>query len=118
MKRMLLIALPLIVLASVSMAAVAPGITISGVIPSTTTYGGPAYTAHLAPSASISYSGGSLSVMYITNYTPLDGSAEQLVADTTGTRLTSSSSYDGSKVRLTIAGIDSVANYQRVLQSV
>jgi hypothetical protein len=102
---------------SFSFGDIAPAISISGVISSTYTYGGSSYTAHLAPDASISYGPGTMTIMFITNWTPPDGANEVLTVDTSGTNLTASSSYDGTKVRLTVQGYDTVSNYQQVLRS-
>ena len=52
----------------------------------------------------------------VTLTNPLDGVAEVLAADTTGTSI--SASYDSGTGILLLSGSDSVANYQQVLRSV
>ena len=58
----------------------------------------------------------SLSSLTVTITNPLDGAAEGLSADTTGTLI--ASSYDSATGVLTLAGSDTVANYQQVLRTI
>jgi hypothetical protein len=121
MRKSVLLALLVLGAASVALAIPAPSITIDlagngSRNVSTWTYGGD-YTAHFCPNGSISSPNGAyLSVLYVTNYSVLDGSNEYLDADVSGTQLTKS--YDPTKGRLTISGVDTVANYQQVLRTV
>jgi hypothetical protein len=121
MRRSVLFALLVLGAASVALAIPAPTITIDlagngSRNVSTWTYGGD-YTAHFCPNATIDSPNGSyLSVLFVSNYNVSDGANEYLDADVSGTTLTKS--YDPTKGRLTITGVDTVANYQQVLRTV
>src|SRR5207244_7618872 len=121
MRKVVLIALLVLGAASLGLARPAPSISIdlagNGAINvSNWTYGGD-YTAHFCDNATFSYPDGSnLSILFVTNYNVSDGSAEYLDADVSGTSLIKS--YDPTKGRLTISGVDSVAHYQQVLRTV
>ncbi|NER98660.1 MAG: hypothetical protein F6J86_33360, partial [Symploca sp. SIO1B1] len=57
-----------------------------------------------------------MATVTITNL--LDGAAESLSADTTGTNITATYDYDSATGILTLSGTDTVANYQQVLGSI
>ncbi len=82
----------------------------------TTTYttGGPAVAVVSANATLTATDSPTLTAMTVTLQNPLDGSSEQLSADTTGTRLTSN--YANNV--LTVSGVADLADYRTVLQRV
>lgn len=59
-----------------------------------------------------------LSSATVTISNPLNGAAEVLAANTSGTNISANYTYDGTTGILTLSGSDTLANYQNVLRSV
>ncbi len=94
--------------------SVEPGSSGSATYSTTYTTGGPAAAVVSSTATILSTDSPTLASMTVTIENPLDGSSEQLSADTTGTTLTSN--YANGV--LTVSGVADVFTYETVLQSV
>jgi hypothetical protein len=80
------------------------------------TEGGPAVGLADADAALSDVDSALLNSLTVTVTNLMDGAAESLAADTTGTSITAS--YDSGTGVLTLTGLDSVTNYQQVLRTI